>query len=91
MELNELSKEVLNSNLSDEAKIEIMKALFGQRNDKYVPPYQITYPHIVKEVSPRRNWWEDITYGDGDGDWLEQQRLIGTADVESIIHPRVIY
>lgn len=89
MELNELSKEVLNSNLSDEAKIEIMKALFGQRDEKYVPPYQITYPYIVKEVSPRRNWWEDITCGDGD--WWEQQRLNGIADVESIIHPRVIY
>jgi hypothetical protein len=34
MELNELSKEVLNSNLSDEAKIEVMKALFGQREEK---------------------------------------------------------
>jgi hypothetical protein len=89
MELNELSKEVLNSNLSDEAKIEVMKALFGQRDDKYVPPYQITYPYIVKEVPPRRNWWEDITCGDGD--WWEQQRLNGIADVESIIHPKVIY
>lgn len=90
MELNELSKEVLNSNLSDEAKIEIMKALFGQREDKYIPPYQITYPYIVKEVPQRhRNWWEDITCGDGD--WWEQQRLNGIADVESIIHPRAIY
>jgi hypothetical protein len=89
MELNELSKEVLNSNLSDEAKIEVMKALFGQRDDKYVPPYQITYPYIVKEVPPRRNWWDEITCGDGD--WWQQQQRNAQADVESIIHPRAIY
>ena len=41
MNIETLAKEVLNSNLSDDAKVEIMKAIFGSKEKTWVPPYNI--------------------------------------------------
>lgn len=38
MEIETLAKEVLNSNLSDDAKIWVMKAIFTEKME-WIPPY----------------------------------------------------
>lgn len=41
MDTETLAKEVLNSNLSDDTKICIMKVLFKTEKKEWVPPYSI--------------------------------------------------
>lgn len=84
-----LQKEVLNSNLSDEAKIEILKLFLEQDTVTVNRPYTITQPVIVKEVPMQMPWWEQykITCNSSPRNWWEQQQLNAQADVEAIIHP----
>ena len=83
-----LQKEVLNSNLSDEAKIEILKLFLGQDAVTINRPYQITQPVIIKEVPVRPLWDEwTVTCASSPRNWWEQQQLNAQADVEAIIHP----
>ena len=78
---DELYKEVLNSNLSDDAKIEIMKVLVSGKDVPYQPPYQIQQPYIIKYVPAEENKkipWE-ITC-DSDAGWWRQQMENAIAD-----------
>ena len=86
--VDELYKEILNSNLSDDAKIEIMKALISGKDTSYQPPYQIQQPYIIKNVpiEEKKIPWE-ITCG-SDADWWRQQMENAAADcvTSSIFH-----
>ena len=84
-----LQKEVLNSNLSDEAKIEILKLFLEQDTVTVNRPYTITQPVIVKEVPVQKPWWDDqwtVTSIRSPRNWWEQQQLNAQADVEAITH-----
>ena len=74
MNKEDLVKEVIEPNLSNEAKLDIMKLLFA--------PYQ---PIIIKQIkypSTNRDWWKDIevissqepTLWDDTGWWQQHLR-----------------
>lgn len=67
MNIETLAKEVLNSNLSDDAKVEIMKAIFGSKEKAWVSPYNIgkdfelipNQPiHIPDSTPCEDDWWK---------------------------------
>ena len=78
MNIETLAKEVLNSNLSDDAKVEIMKALFKTEEQAWVPPYNIgkdneLIPNQPVRITPylapsEDDWWRKITTIATDGD-----------------------
>ena len=53
--VEDICKEVLNSNLKDETKIELIGLLKAPEQP------QITQPMIwpIREIQPSRGWWED--------------------------------
>ena len=78
MNIETLAKEVLNSNLSDDAKVEIMKALFKTEEKAWVPPYNIGKDNelipnqpirIMRYLTPSEDdWWRKTTTIATDGD-----------------------
>lgn len=96
MNIETLAKEVLNSNLSDDAKVEIMKAIFGSKEKAWVPPYNIGKDYELTPNQPVRitpdatpsedDWWRRITAiaADGDLQWWEQHLENAKADCVGI-------
>lgn len=94
MTTDEKCKEILNSNLSDDLKIELIGIL--QNKDKQ---------GLLGSSEKNPYWWGDERWkklttqppkpipcsGTADSGWIEQQRLNGIADAEAIIHPNVTY
>ena len=91
MNNEELSKEVLNSDLSDDAKIAVMKVIFGVKEDQYVPPYGVgkdnmLYPNITwPQFVPvdKNDWWTQlptVTCENADALWWKQHLENGRAD-----------
>lgn len=94
MNKEDLVKEVIESNLSSEAKLEVMKLLFAP----YQPIIQ-QQPIIIKQIeypSTNKDWWKDIevigsqepTLWDDTG-WWQQHLRDAQVDVESIIRPNI--
>ena len=91
-----LAKEVLNSNLSDDAKVEIMKAIFGSKEKAWVPPYNIGKDNelilnqpvrITSYLDPSEDdrWRTNTTIAaDGDLQWWEQHLENAKADCVGI-------
>ena len=82
----------MESNLPDDLKVELIGLLQKPKDIQYVP-----YPVYPKDFN--NEWWKRLETTDkpkevpcvDDSGWMEQQRLNGIADVESIIHPNVTY
>ena len=101
MKKTELIKEIMDSNLKDETKLELVKTLMLTKDEVVTQPIQV--PYVIKEVykeSPKP-WWNEITCGDwpskktnplelwDDSGWWQQHLRDAQADVESIIHPNI--
>lgn len=96
MNIETLAKEVLNSNLSDDAKVAIMKALFKTEEKAWVPPYNIGKDNelilnqpvrITPDVTPSEDdWWRRITTiaANGDLQWWKQHLENAKADCVGI-------
>ena len=96
MDIETLAKEVLNSNLSDDAKVEIMKAIFGSKEKAWVPPYNIGKDYeltpnqpvrITPDVTPcEDDQWRKITtvVESGDSLWWKQHLENAKADCVGI-------
>lgn len=91
MNIETLAKEVLNSNLSDDAKVEVMKALFGSKEKTWVPPYNIgkdfelilNQPVRISDSTPCEDdrWRNNTTIAaDGDLQWWKQHLENAKAD-----------
>lgn len=88
MEREQLSKEILNSNLSDDAKIELFKMMFNQTIQ------QVSYPYPVRTITtdpfkpdPNVDWIKVTCQNWDDSGWWKQQMENARADAESILHP----
>lgn len=96
MNTETLAKEVLNSNLSDDAKVEIMKALFKTEEKAWVPPYNIGKDNelilnqpvcITSYLDPSEDdrWRNNTTIAaDGDLQWWKQHLENAKADCVGI-------
>lgn len=96
MNTETLAKEVLNSNLSDDAKVEIMKALFKTEEKAWVPPYNIGKDNelilnqpvrITSYLDPSEDdrWRTNTTIAaDGDLQWWKQHLENAKADCVGI-------
>ena len=94
MNIETLAKEVLNSNLSDDAKVEVMKALFGSKEKAWVPPYTIgkgyelipNQPIRIPDSTPcEDDWWRKVTTtASGDLLWWKQHMENAKADCVGI-------
>ena len=96
MNIETLAKEVLNSNLSDDAKVEIMKALFKTEEKAWVPPYNIGKDNelilnqpvrITSYLDPGEDdrWRKNTTIAaDGDLQWWKQHLENAKADCVGI-------
>lgn len=96
MNIETLAKEVLNSNLSDDAKVEIMKAIFGSKEKAWVPPYNIGKDNelilnqpvrITSYLDPSEDdrWRNNTTIAaDGDLQWWKQHLENAKADCVGI-------
>lgn len=96
MNTETLAKEVLNSNLSDDAKVEIMKALFKTEEKAWVPPYNIGKDNelilnqpvrIMSYLDPSEDdrWRTNTTIAaDGDLQWWKQHLENAKADCVGI-------
>lgn len=92
MTQDEKSILVMESNLPDDLKVELICLLQKQKDIQYVP-----YPVHPKDFN--NEWWKKLEVNGkpkvvpcvDDSGWIEQQRLNGIADAESIIHPNVTY
>lgn len=95
----DLCKDIINSNLPDDTKIKLIGIVQNNiQKIQYVP---------VPVTQPDNWWYKptwisagDVQYpsqetlssaGYDDSGWIRQQRLDAIADVESILHPTVIY
>ena len=89
MEKEQLSKEILSSNLSDDAKIELFKMMFKEIIQAAPPyPYQpqvVTTPFIKPD--PSVDWIKVTCLNWDDAGWWKQQMENARADAESILHP----
>ena len=102
MEKVNLIKEIMDSNLKDETKLELVKTLMLAES---TPTQPIQVPYVIKEVYKEtpKPWWNEITCGDDtskktnplelwdDGGWWQQHLKDAQADVESIIHPNITW
>ena len=96
MNIETLAKEVLNSNLSDDAKVEIMKALFKTEEKAWVPPYNIGKDNelilnqpvrITSYLDPGEDdrWRKNTAIAaDGDLQWWKQHLENAKADCVGI-------
>lgn len=96
MNIETLAKEVLNSNLSDDAKVEIMKALFKTEEKTWVPPYNIGKDNewilnqpvrIMSYLDPSEDdrWRKNTAIAaDGDLQWWKQHLENAKADCVGI-------
>lgn len=96
MNIETLAKEVLNSNLSDDAKVEIMRALFKTEEKAWVPPYNIGKDNelilnqpvrITSYLDPSEDdrWRKNTTIAaDGDLQWWKQHLENAKADCVGI-------
>lgn len=96
MNIETLAKEVLNSNLSDDAKVAIMKALFKTEEKAWVPPYNIGKDNelilnqpvrITSYLDPSEDdrWRNNTTIvADGDLQWWKQHMENAKADCVGI-------
>ena len=96
MNIETLAKEVLNSNLSDDAKVEIMKALFKTEEKTWVLPYNIGKDNerflnqpvrIMSYLDPSEDdrWRKNTTIAaDGDLQWWKQHLENAKADCVGI-------
>lgn len=96
MNMEILAKEVLNSNLSDDAKVAIMKALFKTEEKAWVPPYNIRKDYELTPNQPVRitsyldpseddRWRNNTTIAaDGDLQWWKQHMENAKADCVGI-------
>lgn len=101
MKKTELIKEIMDSNLKDETKLELVKTLMLSKDETVAQPLQV--PYVIKEVYKEtpKPWWNEITCGDwpsketnplelwDDSGWWKQHLRDAQADVESIIHPNI--
>ena len=102
MEKVELIKEIVESNLKDETKLELVKTLM-LAGSASVQPIQV--PYVVKEVYKEtpKPWWNEITCADwpskktnplelwDDSGWWQQHLRDAQADAESITHPNATW
>ena len=102
MNIETLAKEVLNSNLSDDAKVEIMKAIFGSKEKAWVPPYNIgkdfelipNQPIRIPDSTPcKDDWWRKVTTiaADGDLQWWRQHMENAKADCVGVLGSQITY
>lgn len=102
MNIEALAKEVLNSNLSDDAKVEIMKAIFGSKEQAWVPPYSIgkdfelipNQPIRIPNSTPcEDDWWRKVTTiaADGDLQWWRQHMENAKADCVGVLGSQITY
>lgn len=91
MTQDEKSILVMESTLPDDLKVELIGLLQKPKDIQYVP-----YPVYPKDFN--NEWWKRLKTDElkspftcDDAGWIEQQRLNGIADAESIIHPNVTY
>lgn len=103
MKKTELIKEIMDSNLKDETKLELVKTLMLSKDEVVTQPSQI--PYVIKEVYKEtpKPWWSEVTCGDwpskktdsleswDDSDWWQQHLRDAQADAESIIHPNITW
>lgn len=104
MDKKELMKEVIYSNLTNDAKYEIITLIFkedAQKNQPVFVPYSINTPiQVAPTKVPDTPWWTEITCGEketlkqlgvkwDDGNWWQQQMENARADVESITNPTI--
>lgn len=98
MDVTEKCRQIMNSNLTDELKFELIGLLQNQKVE--YTPYRITYPNQWEDSK----WWRTMGTGlitDGenvpypnkdksvwdDSGWWEQHLRDAQGDVDSIIHP----
>lgn len=96
MNIETLAKEVLNSNLSDDAKVAIMKALFKTEEKAWVLPYNIGKDYELTPNQPVRitpfvapseddQWRNNTTIAAvGDLQWWKQHLENAKADCVGI-------
>ena len=102
MEKVNLIKEIMDSNLKDETKLELVKTVMITSDGTPVQPIQV--PYVIKEVYKEtpKPWWNEITCGDSskktnplelwdDSGWWQQHLKDAQGDVESIIHPNITW
>ena len=106
MDKKELMKEVIYSNLTDDAKYEIITLIFkedAQKNQPTFVPYTLHTPIPVTPIQvPNNFWWTELTCDDkkalkdlgvkwDDSGWWQQQMENARADVESITKPNITW
>ena len=103
MKKTELIKDIMDSNLKDETKLELVKTLMLSKDEVVTQPSQI--PYVIKEVYKEtpKPWWSEVTCGDwpskktasleswDDRGWWQHHLRDGQADAESIIHPNITW
>ena len=64
MKKTELIKEIMDSNLKDETKLELVKTLMLSKDEVVTQPSQI--PYVIKEVYKEtpKPWWSEFNFGD---------------------------
>lgn len=90
MTQDEKSILVMESNLPDDLKVELIGLLQRPKDVQYVP-----YPVYPKDF--KNEWWKRLETNDkpkvvpfvDDSGWTEQQCLNGIADAESIINTNI--
>lgn len=87
-----LIKDIVESNLNSDTKVELIKRLFKDE-EKTTQPYEIIFPHIIeKRLYPQPQDWDPykVTCGEsGDSLWWKQQQANAAADC--VTNSKVIY
>lgn len=52
----DLLKEIIESNMSANTKVEVIK-LLGEKEKNFV-----SYPYVIEKTIPQRNWWDNPYY-----------------------------
>lgn len=78
----DLLKDIVESNLSADTKVELMKCLLGEKEEKNVTPYEIIYPYVIeRRLTPQDLDPYKVTCGEsGDSLWWKQHLANAAAD-----------
>lgn len=86
----ELLKDIVESNLSADAKVELMKLLLRDK-EKIAQPYEVIYPYVIEKRLTPQDWDPyKVTCGEsGDSLWLKQH--LANAAADCVTNSPVVY
>ena len=86
----ELLKDIVESNLSADAKVELIKLLLKDK-EKIAQPYEVIYPYIIEKRLTPQDWDPyKVTCGEsGDSLWWKQH--LANAAADCVTNSPVVY